>query len=86
LLVATYANAIDAARMLIQAGADVNAKDNLDDSPYLSIGIETGPPVGMQKGPLFGLSLARRSAPGRLELVRVAQAGRVRVIGLRLGS
>ena len=35
LLAATHANAIDAARVLIVAGADVNAKDNIDDSPYL---------------------------------------------------
>jgi ankyrin repeat protein len=40
LLIATYANAIDAARLLIQAGADVNAKDSLDDSPYLYAGAE----------------------------------------------
>jgi uncharacterized protein len=35
LLVATHANAIDAARALIAAGANVNAKDNIEDSPYL---------------------------------------------------
>ena len=35
LLVATQADAVDAARLLIAAGADVNAKDNIEDSPYL---------------------------------------------------
>ena len=30
LLIATYANAIDAARLLIDAGADVNAKGQLE--------------------------------------------------------
>lgn len=35
LLVATHADAVDAARVLIAAGADVNAKDNIQDSPYL---------------------------------------------------
>jgi len=35
LLVATHADAVDAARALIAAGADVNAKDNIEDSPYL---------------------------------------------------
>jgi ankyrin repeat protein len=40
LLVATYANAIDSARLLIAAGADVNATDNLKDSPYLYAGAE----------------------------------------------
>jgi ankyrin repeat protein len=35
LLVATQANAIDAARALIAGGANVNAKDNIQDSPYL---------------------------------------------------
>ncbi|MDP0929925.1 ankyrin repeat domain-containing protein [Paracoccus onubensis] len=38
LLVATHANAIDAARVLIDAGADVNAKDDINDSPYLYAG------------------------------------------------
>lgn len=33
LLRATHANAVDAARVLIEAGADVNAKDNINDSP-----------------------------------------------------
>jgi uncharacterized protein len=35
LLVATHADAVDAARTLIAAGADVNARDNIEDSPYL---------------------------------------------------
>src|SRR5688500_653499 len=35
LLIATHANAVDAARVLIAAGANVNAKDNIEDSPYL---------------------------------------------------
>ena len=35
LLVATHADAVDAARALIAAGADVNAKDNIEDTPYL---------------------------------------------------
>jgi ankyrin repeat protein len=35
LLVATHADAVDAARLLIAKGADVNAKDNIEDSPYL---------------------------------------------------
>ena len=40
LLIATYANAIDAARILIAAGADVNAIDHQKDSPYLYAGAE----------------------------------------------
>ena len=35
LLVATHANAANAARALIAAGANVNAKDNIQDTPYL---------------------------------------------------
>ena len=34
LLVATHGNKVNAARALIAAGADVNAKDNINDSPY----------------------------------------------------
>ena len=40
LLVATHADAIDAARALIAAGADVNARDEIEDSPYLYAGAE----------------------------------------------
>ncbi|KYQ81620.1 hypothetical protein AWW72_18620, partial [Acinetobacter sp. NRRL B-65365] len=36
--IATRANNIQAAQALIQAGADVNAKDNIQDSPYLYAG------------------------------------------------
>jgi ankyrin repeat protein len=38
LLVATHANQVEAAKALIEAGADVNAKDNINDSPYLYAG------------------------------------------------
>ena len=35
LMLATRANHIETARILIEAGADVNAKDRIEDSPYL---------------------------------------------------
>jgi ankyrin repeat protein len=38
LLIATRGNGIEAARELIEAGADVNAKDRINDSPYLYAG------------------------------------------------
>jgi hypothetical protein len=38
LLLATHGNNVDAARELIEAGADVNAKDALQDSAYLYAG------------------------------------------------
>ena len=40
LLIATYANSINAARFLIDHGANVNIKDQLQDSPYLYAGAE----------------------------------------------
>lgn len=40
LLLATHANAIDAARVLIAHGADVNAKDAISDTPFLYAGAE----------------------------------------------
>lgn len=40
LLLATHANAIDAARVLIASGADVNAKDLIADTPFLYAGAE----------------------------------------------
>ncbi|MGO2245503.1 MAG: ankyrin repeat domain-containing protein [Halomonas sp.] len=38
LLAATHANRVETARLLISAGADVNAKDDIEDSPYLYAG------------------------------------------------
>lgn len=40
LLIATHRNAIKVARLLIEAGADVNAMDGINDSPYLYAGAE----------------------------------------------
>lgn len=40
LLLAVRADAVEAARMLIEAGADVNAKDDIDDTPFLYAGAE----------------------------------------------
>src|SRR5215207_479287 len=40
LLAATHGNHVGVARALIAAGADVNAKDSIEDSPYLYAGAE----------------------------------------------
>ena len=40
LLAATHGNHVAVARALIAAGADVNAKDDIEDSPYLYAGAE----------------------------------------------
>src|SRR6185295_6445142 len=40
LLAATQGNHVSAARALIVAGADVNAKDDIEDSPFLYAGAE----------------------------------------------
>jgi ankyrin repeat protein len=40
LLLATHANDVEIARVLIEAGADVNAKDGLKDTPFLYAGAE----------------------------------------------
>lgn len=40
LLLATRGNLIDIALALVEAGADVNAKDNIKDTPYLYAGAE----------------------------------------------
>ncbi|PLP60981.1 hypothetical protein CYK37_01400 [Mesorhizobium loti] len=40
LLIATHADNVEAARLLIEAGADVNAKDDIRDTPFLYAGAE----------------------------------------------
>ncbi len=40
LLLATHADHVEIARVLIEAGADVNAKDGLKDTPFLYAGAE----------------------------------------------
>jgi ankyrin repeat protein len=40
LLLATHANHVEIARALIEAGADVNAKDGMKDTPFLYAGAE----------------------------------------------
>jgi len=40
LLLATHANTVGIARVLIEAGADVNAKDGMKDTPFLYAGAE----------------------------------------------
>lgn len=40
LLIATQANSVDIARVLIEGGADVNAKDGMKDTPFLYAGAE----------------------------------------------
>jgi uncharacterized protein len=40
LLIATQGNDVDVARLLIDAGADVNAKDSIRDTPFLYAGAE----------------------------------------------
>ena len=40
LLAATHADQVDAARLLIARGADVNAKDDMQDSPFLYAGAQ----------------------------------------------
>lgn len=79
LLIATQNNAIQAANLLINAGADVNAKDNLQDSPYLYAGAE-GKLEILKKTIAAGADLKSTNRYGGTALTPAAHHGHVEVV------
>ena len=78
-MIATHANAIDAARVLIEAGADVNAKDRLHDSPYLYAGAEGRLEI-LKMTVAAGADLKAVNRYGGTALIPAAHHGHVEVV------
>lgn len=85
LLLATELNHIDAARVLIDAGADVNAKDSKQDSPYLLAGAEGR--LEILKMTLdHGADLTSTNRYGGTALIPAAERGHVEVVRTLIGA
>jgi uncharacterized protein len=85
LLVATHANAIDAARFLIDEGANVNAMDNIQDSPFLYAGAE-GKLEILKMTVKAGADLVSTNRYGGTALVPAAHHGHVEVVRYLLST
>ncbi|EYD50104.1 ankyrin repeat family protein [Acinetobacter baumannii 25493_4] len=79
LMVATRANNIHAAHMLIVAGADVNAKDNIQDSPYLYAGAQGYLKI-LRMTLMHGADLKSTNRYGGTALIPAAERGHVETV------
>ena len=79
LLIATHADAVEAARLLIGTGADVNAKDGLSDSPYLYAGAEGRLEI-LKMTVAAGADLKSVNRYGGTALIPAAHHGHVEVV------
>jgi len=76
LLLATQANRVELARVLIEAGADVNAKDSNQDSPYLFAGAR-GHDAILELILTHGADLSSTNRYGGTALIPAAERGHV---------
>jgi ankyrin repeat protein len=79
LLLATRHKAINVARILIEAGADVNAMDKITDSPYLYAGAE-GPIEILRMTLEHGADLTSVNRYGGTALVPAAHHGHIEIV------
>ncbi len=79
LLVATHANQVEAARVLIEAGADVNAKDAINDSPYLYAGARGHLDI-LRLTLAHGADLKSTNRYGGTALIPAAERGHVETV------
>jgi ankyrin repeat protein len=85
LLAATHANRIEAARLLIAAGADVNAKDAIEDSPYLYAAAEGRNEI-LKMTLAAGADLASVNRYGGTGLIPAAHHGHVETVKILLAA
>lgn len=83
-LVATHANNIEVARLLIAGGADVNAKDGIGDSAFLYAGAEGRNEILKLTLPRADLKSTNRY--GGTALIPAAHHGHVETVKILLGT
>ena len=85
MLAATHANRVDSARLLIERGADVNARDALQDSPFLYAGA-AGRLEILRLTLAAGADLASTNRYGGTALIPAAHHGHVDAVRELLGT
>jgi uncharacterized protein len=85
LLLATELNRVDIARALIDAGADVNAKDVKQDSPYLLAGAKGRLEI-LKMSLAHGADLASTNRYGGTALIPAAERGHVEVVRMLIAA
>jgi ankyrin repeat protein len=84
LLAATHGNHVAVARALIAAGADVNAKDDVQDSPFLYAGAEGR--IDILKMTLPTADLKSTNRYGGTALIPAAHHGHTEAVRILLGT
>ena len=84
LLAATHGNHVPVARALIAAGADVNAKDDIQDSAFLYAGAEGR--IDILKMTLPTADLGSTNRYGGTALIPAAHHGHAEVVRILLGT
>jgi len=85
LLVATHRNHVEAALALIQAGAEVNAKDAIQDSPYLYAGARGHLEI-LRATLAAGADLKSTNRYGGTALIPAAERGHVETVGTLIAA
>lgn len=85
LMLATRHNRVEAARVLIDAGADVNAKDRIHDSPYLYAGASGFNDI-LALTLAHGADLASTNRYGGTALIPAAERGHVDTVNMLIAA
>ena len=85
LLAATHGNHVAVARALIAAGADVNAKDDIEDSPFLYAGAEGRIEI-LKMTLAAGADLKSTNRYGGTALIPAAHHGHPEAVRILLGT
>ncbi len=85
LLIATWNNAVEIARLLIDAGADVNQQDNIQDSPYLLAGAQGRVEI-LAMCLAHGADLTSTNRYGGTALIPAAEKGHTQAVQLLLDA